>query len=223
MISMPPSSRRPKVYARHLAIPLAAAALLIAGLFANAPAAQAEPPAPPSAETIRGYLAELTTEPEGSSDGYDRDLFPHWSDQEGACNTREVVLERDGTDIQQDEDCYPVSGSWFSVYDGATWTDASDVDIDHVVPLAEAWRSGAAGWTTDEREGFANDLETAQLIAVTDDVNQAKGDQDPAEWMPQETGYHCTYARMWVWVKHTYDMTVDDAEKSALEDVLGGC
>ncbi len=216
--SQPPLSRL-KVYARNLAVPFAAAALLLTA----APAAQAEPPTPPDADTALGYLAEITTAPEGSSDGYDRDLFPHWSTQYGACNTREVVLERDGTDVEQDSSCAAVSGSWYSPYDGETWTAASDVDIDHMVPLAEAWRSGASRWSTGERERFANDLDVAQLLAVTDNVNQSKSDRDPAEWMPPLAGYHCTYASMWVWVKHTYDLTADEAEKSALESTLSGC
>ena len=116
-----------------------------------------------------------------------------------------------------------VTGSWYSVYDGATWYDAGDVDIDHLVPLAEAWDSGAGAWSTSAREGFANDLSQPQLIAVTDNVNQEKGDQDPAEWMPPSSGFHCVYARAWVQVKYNYDLSVDSAEKSALTSILNGC
>ena len=71
--------------------------------------------------------------------GYSRDEFPHWHTVSGACNTREVVLQRDGTGVVQDSACAATSGSWKSPYDGATWTAASDVDIDHMVPLANAW------------------------------------------------------------------------------------
>jgi hypothetical protein len=88
--------------------------------------------------------------------------------------------------------CQPTSGSWFSPYDGATWLDPADVDIDHVVPLAEAWRSGANTWTTSRRQSFANDLTGPQLIAVTDNVNQSKGDQDPSTWQPPRSTYRCT-------------------------------
>ncbi|RII16965.1 hypothetical protein DSC45_14475 [Streptomyces sp. YIM 130001] len=185
--------------------------------------AEASPPDPVSAETARTYLGELTEQAEGSSDGYDREKFPHWSTQEGACNTREVVLERDGTDVEQDDSCAATAGSWFSEYDGETWSASGDVDIDHVVPLAEAWRSGASSWTDDAREGFANDLTRPQLIAVTDNVNQSKGDKDPADWLPPLASYNCVYARMWVEVKHHYELTVDPAEKTALEGVLKGC
>ncbi|MCT2590223.1 HNH endonuclease family protein [Streptomyces sp. N2-109] len=213
-----PHARRTKVTAALAAL-LAVCATL---LTANGPA-QASPPAPPSAAEARTQLGALTERTEGSMDGYDRDKFPHWSSQGDNCNTREAVLKRDGDGVETGSDCYPTSGSWFSEYDGETWTEPSDVDIDHLIPLAEAWRSGASGWTQDQREGLANDLDVAQLIAVTDNVNQSKGDKDPADWMPPSTGYHCTYARMWVWVKHTYDMTVDAAEKQALSGVLTGC
>ena len=73
--------------------------------------------------------------------GYDRDLFPHWEIQTGECNTREIVLERDGENVVQDADnCKAESGDWYSVYDDEEFDDASEIDIDHVVPLANAWR-----------------------------------------------------------------------------------
>ena len=100
---------------------------------------------------------------------------------------------------------------------------ASDVDIDHIVPLAEAWRSGASSWTQGTREDFANDTKNPQLIAVTDNVNQAKGDKDPAAWKPPLRSYWCTYAKMWVRTKDNYDLTVQSTEKAALTEMLGTC
>ncbi|MFJ2098354.1 HNH endonuclease family protein [Streptomyces anulatus] len=211
------------VYARRLSVVAATAALAATSALFTAPSAQAAMPTPVSAATARTYLGQLTVGAEGSSSGYSRDKFPHWITQSGACNTREVVLKRDGTNVQQDSSCTAVSGSWFSPYDGATWSAASDVDIDHMVPLAEAWRSGASSWTTAQRQSFANDLTRPQLIAVTDNVNQSKGDQDPAEWMPPTSSYKCTYVRAWVHVKKHYNLTVDSAEKSALQSALNGC
>ncbi|MEV1051394.1 HNH endonuclease family protein [Streptomyces sp. NPDC049887] len=214
------------VYARRVtrtAVFAASAALASTTALLTAPAAQAAPPTPVSASTARTYLGQLTVKAEGSSTGYSRDKFPHWITQSGACNTREVVLKRDGSGVVQDSSCAAVSGSWYSPYDGATWYAASDVDIDHVVPLAEAWRSGAASWSTSSRQSFANDLTRPQLIAVTDNVNQAKGDKDPAEWLPPTSSYHCMYARMWVHTKHYWNLSVDSAEKSALQSVLNGC
>ncbi|WP_107471935.1 GmrSD restriction endonuclease domain-containing protein, partial [Streptomyces rhizosphaericus] len=178
---------------------------------------------PPSAATARTQLASLTVKAEGSSDGYSRDKFPHWITQSGACNTREEVLKRDGKNVQTDSSCAATSGTWYSEYDGETWSASGDVDIDHVVPLSEAWKSGANSWTTAQRQAFANDLTHSQLIAVTDNVNQSKGDQDPAEWLPPRSAYHCMYARMWVSVKYTYKLTLDSAEKSALSGILNGC
>ncbi|MET8327587.1 HNH endonuclease family protein [Streptomyces sp. NPDC005181] len=211
------------VYARRIGLVVASAALAATTGLLTAPTAQAAMPTPVAASTARTYLSQLTVSAEGSSTGYSRDLFPHWITQSGACNTREVVLKRDGTNVTQDSSCAAVSGSWYSEYDGATWTAAADLDIDHMVPLAEAWRSGASSWTTAQRQSFANDLTRPQLIAVTDNVNQSKGDQDPAEWLPSRTTYRCTYARAWVHVKHYYNLTVDSAEKSALQSVLNGC
>lgn len=130
----------------------------------------AEPPNIPTASTAKDLLSNLTVAPQGPQDGYDRDLFPHWIDIEGECNTRETVLNRDGTDLDIGSDCYPESGKWESLYDGESWTQASDLDIDHVVPLSNAWKSGAADWTTDQRQALANDLDNPQLIAVTDNV-----------------------------------------------------
>ncbi|PKX96419.1 HNH endonuclease family protein [Aspergillus novofumigatus IBT 16806] len=181
-----------------------------------APVALPTPPGIPSAATAESELAALTVAAAGSNDGYSRDLFPHWISQG-------VVLARDGTGIVKDSSCYPTSGSWYSPYDGATWTQASDVDIDHVVPLANAWRSGASEWTTAQRQAFANDLTNPQLMAVTDNVNQAKSDDGPEAWKPPLTSYYCTYAKMWVRVKYVYDLTITSAEKSALVSMLDTC
>ncbi|WP_372458253.1 HNH endonuclease family protein [Streptomyces sichuanensis] len=210
------------VYARRTAVSLGLTTL-VGTLVLNGPAAQAAPPTPPDAATVRTQLSQLTVKPEGSMDGYSRSKFPHWATQYGQCNTREVVLKRDGQDVEQDGKCAAVSGTWFSPYDGATWHDAQDIDIDHIVPLAQAWRSGANTWTTEQRKAFANDLTHSQLIAVTDRVNQEKGDKDPAQWMPPLKSYACTYARMWVSVKYDYKLTVDSAEKTALTGILNGC
>ena len=199
---------------------LAVSAIVSAGVVG---VAEATPPGIPSADTAKTQLAALTVKPDGSPDGYSRDKFPHWSDQGNSCNTREVVLKRDGTNVQQDSSCAAVSGSWFSPYDGATWTAASDVDIDHVVPLAAAWRTGASSWTTAQRQAFANDLSAPQLIAVTDNVNQEKGDKSPDAWKPPTVGYWCTYAKMWTTVKYKYKLTVKSAEKTALTDMLNRC
>ncbi|MER5598064.1 HNH endonuclease family protein [Streptomyces sp. NPDC002265] len=212
-----------KFYARRRVSILATLTGLIAsaGLF-NSPTASAALPTPVSAATARTYLASLTVATENRT-GYSRDLFPTWITISGTCNTREYILKRDGSNVTTDSACVATGGSWYSVYDGATWTAASDVDIDHLVPLAEAWDSGASAWTTAQRQAFANDVTRPQLLAVTDNVNQSKGDKDPAEWMPPLSSYACTYARAWVQVKYYYNLKIDSAEKTKLTSVLNGC
>ncbi|RZU76065.1 uncharacterized protein DUF1524 [Micromonospora kangleipakensis] len=202
----------------------AVAALAGACLVAvNAQPAMATPPGIPSKATAQSQLNALTVAAQGSTSGYSRDLFPHWITISGTCNTREQVLKRDGTSVVVDSSCAATSGRWYSPYDGATWYAASDVDIDHVVPLAEAWRSGANSWTTSRRQSFANDLTRPQLIAVTDNVNQSKGDQDPSTWQPSLSSYRCTYSKMWITVKYSWGLTLQSSEKSALQTMLNTC
>jgi hypothetical protein len=185
--------------------------------------ATATPPNIPNKSSAQTELNALTVAAEGSMSGYSRSLFPHWIAISGSCDTRETVLKRDGSGVTVDSSCYPISGRWYSPYDGASWTAASDVDIDHVVPLAEAWRSGASGWTTSKRQSFANDLSYPQLIAVTDNVNQAKGDQDPSTWQPPLSSYRCTYAKMWIRSKYHWGLKLQSSEKTALQNLLNTC
>ncbi|KAI4759117.1 hypothetical protein E4T52_01037 [Aureobasidium sp. EXF-3400] len=180
-------------------------------------------PTPISAATAIQYLSSITVAAESNSPAYNRDLFKHWITISGECNTRETVLKRDGTGVVTSSACTATAGSWYSDYDGKTWSAAADVDIDHLVPLKEAWVSGAKDWTNERREQFANDLTRPQLLAVTDSLNQAKGDQDLAEWLPPLVAYQCEYVRAWVQVKSYYGLTMDSAEKAAASKVLTGC
>ncbi|MEV0431383.1 HNH endonuclease family protein [Micromonospora sp. NPDC050495] len=216
-------STRSPLWRRGLAAAATAALTGVCLLAVDAQSALATPPGIPSKATAQSQLNALTVKSEGSTSGYSRDLFPHWITISGTCNTRETVLKRDGTSVVTDSSCAAVSGRWYSPYDGATWTAASDVDIDHVVPLAEAWRSGASSWTTSRRQSFANDLTRPQLIAVTDNVNQAKGDQDPSTWQPPLSSYRCTYSKMWITVKYSWGLSLQSAEKSALQSMLNTC
>ncbi|KIH97448.1 hypothetical protein LP52_19590 [Streptomonospora alba] len=205
---------------RPAASALAAVLSALALLATAAAPAQAAPPPPPTLSESRSQLAQLPTEPEGSSSDYDRDLFPHWSAVEGNCNAREMVLRRDGAGVEVGNDCYPVSGTWTSPYDGATTSDPSEASVDHMVALAEAWVSGADTWSTARRESFANDLDTPQLWAVSVSSNSSKGADDPAEWMPERTAVHCDYAKSWIQVKYEWGLSADSAEAAALEDLL---
>jgi hypothetical protein len=154
--------------------------------------------------------------------GYDREKFRHWVDANGDCeDTRAEVLITESRTATTG-DCTIEKGRWFSYYDRKTWTTASDVDIDHLVALAEAWGSGAKRWTSGTRQRFANDLRDPRtLVAVTDNVNQSKSDRDPAEWMPKFG--KCRYVREWVAVKLRWRLTVNWVEKRQLVDLAGDC
>jgi hypothetical protein len=209
------------VRVRTAAVAMVAATIVSVALTPTR--AAATPPNIPSYSTAVSRLNALTVAGESHHSSYNRDLFPHWITITGSCNTREQVLKRDGSNVAVNGSCYPTSGSWRSPFDGATWTNPADVDIDHMVPLAEAWSSGAWAWSTSRRQSYANDLGGPELWAVTDDVNQAKGDQDPATWQPPLSSFRCTYARAWIQVKWYYSLSVDSAERSALNSMLGTC
>lgn len=208
---------------RSWSVLLAAFTVAIAASVTNAPAAFAFPPDVPPKAQVQSELNSLTVRTEGSMTGYSRDKFPHWNTVSGTCNTREMVLKRDGTNVTTNSDCYPTSGSWYSHFDGITRYSASDISIDHIVALAEAWRSGAASWTTDRRRAFANDLNGPQLIAVTIEVNSSKGDRDPSAWKPPRTGAYCAYSKFWIHTKYRWGLHLQSAEKSALQSMLNTC
>jgi len=156
--------------------------------------------------------------------GYSRDLFQHWIDADGdGCNTRNEVLIAEADDpVTVGGGCALSGGRWFSYYDRVSWTQTSDVDIDHMVPLAEAWDSGARTWDAATRRDYANDLgDSRSLVGVTDNVNQAKGDQDIAEWLP--TYDNCRYLGEFVAVKLRWRLTVDSSEKSAMSSLASSC
>ena len=190
-------------------------ALVVALLVGAAPGAA-------SAERVR-LRAAVRALPvaDETPDGYDRDLFEHWVDADHDCqDTREEVLVAESR-VPVDG-CTVTTGEWFSWYDRQTWTEASDVDIDHLVPLKEAWDSGARAWDADARERYANDLaDSRTLVAVTDNVNQSKGDRDVAEWLPDFNV--CRYVRQWVAVKLRWSLAVDADEKATLRDRAGHC
>lgn len=180
----------------------------------------------PRSDVRTGELLGLLTIQAEYGKGYDRKLFPHWSVSKG-CTTRESVLRRDALvkfpSRTSSDSCKVVSGTWFSVYDGRTLYRASDLDVDHVVALSEAWKSGAHAWPHSRRKAFANDLsDPRSLRAVTDYVNQAKGDKDPSGWLPPHKGALCVYVSDWVAVKLRWKLSVDPREYAALRSVLQG-
>lgn len=156
--------------------------------------------------------------------GYDRSLFAHWVDADGdGCNARAEVLISEADDAPTiGSGCSLSGGRWFSYYDRVSVSPSSGIDIDHMVPLAEAWDSGARSWSSTRRKDFANDLgDSRSLVGVTATSNRSKGDQDPAEWLPQYDV--CRYVREYVAVKIRWGLSIDSTEKSALTSRGSGC
>jgi len=156
--------------------------------------------------------------------GYERSLFKHWIDADkDRCDTRREVLIQEAVVIPKlSSGCVLNGGKWISAYDALATTDYSTLDIDHMIPLSEAWRSGAWKWSAAQREAFANDLTDPRvLIAVTASLNRQKGDQDPSTWLPPEN--KCTYVSNWIAVKVRYSLTVDPSEANALSSLVSQC
>lgn len=179
----------------------------------------------PAVNTVATLLATLDVQDEPARVGYDRDAFSHWSDTDGnGCDAREDTLAsqllRDGVRSASDS-CRIVSGTWVSIFDGTTHSgSSSDLDIDHVVALAEAWDSGANTWSSSTRRRFAND--PVHLIAVTASSNRSKSDRDLGEWRPVRSAW-CTVATITVETKAAYGLSVDPVERDAIAEMLDTC
>lgn len=219
------------------------ALLLLTGCGGKAnigPVAQSDPqpsektaakPDHPSAEersTPRGavhanrLLRELLTRSEADGTGYRRDSFEIWVEQRG-CDTREDVL-REEDRSKPGSGCDLSRGLWRSAYDGKQVRDPSDLDIDHVVPLKQAYVSGAWRWNYATRRRFANDLGySGSLRAVSAESNRSKGDSDPAEWLPPRDAFRCKYVGTWIAVKYRWKLAVDRDEKRVLQRLVVRC
>jgi hypothetical protein len=156
---------------------------------------------------------------------YNRKDWPHWIDSDYDCqNTRQELLIATSTSsvtFTKQKGCTVKAGQWYGVYTGQTFTLASDVDIDHVVPLAHAHRSGGYAWTRNQRRAFAND--PLNLLAVDDSTNQAKSDKAPHEWMPPRKDYWCEYVDRWQRVKEKYGLSYTVAEHEKISGVVKYC
>lgn len=176
----------------------------------------------------RAQLAELPVRDLDPLDGYRREEFGEaWSDVDGnGCDTRDDVLARDLTDVVlADDGCRVLSGTLPDPYTGTTISfvrgpQSAQVQIDHVVALADAWRTGASTWADARRLAFAND--PANLLAVQGAANQSKGAGDASQWLPR-SGYRCAYVLEQIRVKSAYGLWVTADEKAAMSDVLDGC
>ncbi|WP_405191681.1 HNH endonuclease family protein [Streptomyces anulatus] len=200
-----------------------ALSLTLVSLF-SAPTVQAAPAAEVTTLADAVGLVQVTEE---DRTGYTRSSFKHWNSGENAtdgCNTRaEVLLAEAVVAPTVEAGCKLTGGTWISYYDGQEVTSAGSLDIDHMVPLAEAWDSGASAWTAARREAYANDQGAhVSLVAVTARSNRQKSDQDPADWMPPSPDAECRYVGEWVSTKLRWQLTADDRELEALKVYADG-
>ncbi|MEU0309116.1 GmrSD restriction endonuclease domain-containing protein [Streptomyces cyaneofuscatus] len=190
----------------------------------SAPAAQA---APTAEVTTLADAVGLVQAAQENRTGYTRSSFKHWNsgeDTSDGCNTRNEVLIAEAVIAPTVETgCKLTGGTWISYYDGQEVTSAGALDIDHMVPLAEAWDSGASAWTAAGREAYANDQEArTSLVAVTARTNRQKADQDPTDWMPPSPEAQCRYVGEWVATKLRWQLTADDRELETLKAYADG-
>lgn len=185
------------------------------------------PPAAPPSGSPAELLATLVVADEADRQGYEREVFGEgWLVDASGCDVRNVVLAEESRvpATRAPDGCTVDRGEWLSLYDDYSTPNPGELEIDHVVALAEAWDSGANVWAPDRREQYANDLDRPDaLIAVTTATNQSKGDSDPAEWMPPNRSSWCRFATAWITQKAAWELTIDVAERDALRNVLATC
>ena len=205
---------------------LAVSAMLLVGCRWWQEAEPADPERVEGTRVLLGLLDLLEVVEEPPRVGYSRDEFPHWLDINGSgCTARQdALLAQTIGLVQQDRfrPCVIVEGDWYSLFDGETHSGSpSEIDVDHVVALAEAWDSGAAEWTLERRQQFAND--PLNLLVVTRRSNQDKADLDAGEWTPPMADAWCVTSSMMILTKLRYAMTVDAAERDGLEEMARTC
>ena len=159
---------------------------------------------------------------------YSRDDWRHWTDKDGDCqDTRNEVLAAESlSDVtyRSDRRCRVESGQWLAPYSGTAVAVPGDLDIDHMVPLANAHRSGAWQWSPERKRLYANYLDDpSHLIAVTARANRSKGARGPDQWKPSDRSYWCRYAVDWITVKFSWDLAATPEEFAALEGMLETC
>ena len=149
--------------------------------------------------------------------------FISWGDYQ---DTRAKVLIRDSkrpVTYRLPKTCVVDSGLWIDPYSGDTLFSASDLQIDHVVSLSEAHKSGAWAWTKEKRKSFTNFLDSSfHLLAVESALNSSKGDKDPGQWLPPNTSFVKEYVRDWIKIKVHWGLKADSAELAALKAILTG-
>lgn len=155
---------------------------------------------------------------------YSRDDYGGWIDADGDCqNTRqELLIARSLMPVELDgRGCRVLSGLWVDFYSGSFVQDATALDIDHVVALAEAHRSGGAAWNNSAKRKFANDQEN--LVITARQINQEKSDFDPANWMPPRPSQACSYLDKWAYIKAKWQLYMDAEEAEFIKSKRQAC
>ncbi|WP_240776746.1 HNH endonuclease family protein [Nonomuraea basaltis] len=202
------------------------------GLEAQDTTPETSKPDSASVSDARKKLAKLAVKGRAPKTGFDRDEFGSaWADVDrNGCDTRNDVLKRDLKDEtfkSGTHDCIVLTGTLKDPYSGKTiefkrgQETSMAVQIDHLIPLSDAWQKGAQQWTATKRKEFAND--PLNLLAVDGPLNGQKSDADAATWLPPRKAYRCTYIARQIDVKAKYEVWVTAAEKDAMETVLSDC
>lgn len=201
-------------------------AVLGASLIAIGAAVPVEAASTTYSAPLRTAVKSLPVAAESNS-WYNRDkYFGVWIDSNKDCqNTRQEVLlqeTRMGATYTSSKRCTVKSGKWVTTWDNKIHTSASTVQIDHLVPVHEAWGSGAKKWTQAKRVAFYNDISDKRTLnAQTGTLNAAKGARGPEHWLPPKN--RCQYVTDWVAVKKRWGLSVDPVEKAALTRLANGC
>jgi hypothetical protein len=159
--------------------------------------------------------------------GYDRDEFGSgWVDVDrNGCDTRNDMLNAELYDKTMANECKVLAGTLDDPYTATTIRfdvgGPSEVDIDHVVALSDAWQKGATPWPYAKRVAFANDPQNLQPTDTG--ANRQKGDSDAASWLPPNKSYRCDYVAQQAAVKTKYELWVTAAEQDAMLSVLRTC
>ena len=146
------------------------------------------------------------------------------ADHDGEDTRQEVLITEPLIPVNKDETGRAIAGLWIGPYAGFITRDPKTLDIDHMVPLNEAHRSGGHSWAPDRRQAYANSLEDPNhLIATWRSTNRSKADQNPANWMPPNRAYCRGYLNNWIAIKLEWSLSMDEAEAKAVRKGLKVC
>ncbi len=156
---------------------------------------------------------------------YDRSEWNHWIDSDNDCqDTRHELLLRESLEpvtFRTTSQCRVITGKWYGQYLGVFFTESSDLDLDHIIPLKWAHDHGGWRWSAEEKQSFSNDYQN--LILVDDGRNQSKGAKGPGEWMPDNSAYHCMYVFRWAYLIDKYNLSGNQVDKDRISEVARKC